>query len=114
MIPIRDTIPCVNRPYVTWTLMAINIIIFLLMQLMPEQMTQAFLYFFGMVAARYTYPEWAQQTGFPDDHYFSFISSMFLHGGWLHIIMNMLFMWIFADNIEDRMGKFRFILFYLI
>ena len=114
MIPIRDTIPCNNRPYVTWTLMAVNIVIFLLMQVMPEQTTQTFLYLYGMVPARYSYPEWALQVGLPDDHYFSFISSMFIHGGWLHIIMNMLFMWIFADNIEDRMGPFRFIIFYLI
>ncbi len=114
MIPIRDTIPCIHRPYVTWALMSINISIFLLMQLMSEQTLNTFLYYFGMVAARYTYPEWAQQAGFPDDHYFSFISSMFLHGGWLHIIMNMVFMWIFADNIEDRMGKTRFIIFYML
>jgi membrane associated rhomboid family serine protease len=52
--------------------------------------------------------------GFPHDAYFSFISSMFLHNGLLHIVMNMWFMWIFADNIEDCMGKVRFIVFYLL
>ncbi len=114
MIPIRDTIPCYCRPYVTWTLMAINILMFIWTLLMPEQQKQLFLYQYGFVAARYTFPEWALQMHFPNDHYFSFVSSMFLHGGWMHIIMNMLFLWIFADNIEDRMGPLRFLMFYFI
>ncbi|MGR9099374.1 MAG: rhomboid family intramembrane serine protease [Gammaproteobacteria bacterium] len=113
MIPIRDDIPCNTVPYVAWGLMSINIVIFLAMLIMPDFMTQKFMYLYGMVSARYTHPEWALHNGFPDDAYFSFFSSMFLHGGWLHIIMNMLFMWIFADNIEDRLGHARFFLFYV-
>ncbi len=114
MIPIRDTIPCYCRPYVTWALMAISIALFLLTRFMPQDIGQLFLYHYGMVAARYTHPGWAFQIGLLPDGYFSFLSSMFLHGGWWHIIMNMWFMWIFADNIEDRMGHGRFLVFYLL
>jgi membrane associated rhomboid family serine protease len=112
MIPVRDTIPCYHTPYVTWTLISVNVTVFLFMVAMPDSMAQNFVYLYGLVARRYTDPAWASLSGFPDDHYFSFLSSMFLHGGVLHIVMNMWFMWIFADNIEDRMGKVRFILFY--
>jgi len=114
MIPIRDSILCYHRPVVTWTLIAMNVAVFVIMLLMPVGMKQAFVFLYGMVGARYSHPEWAANVGFYDDHYLSFVTSMFLHGGWLHIIMNMLFMWIFADNIEDRMGRLRFITFYLL
>ncbi len=114
MIPIRDTIPCYSRPYVSWALIAINSIVFLLLQFMPEHVRQLFLFHYGMIPARYSHPEWARHMGFADDAYFSFISSMFIHAGWLHIIMNVWFIWIFADNIEDRMGHFRFLVFYFV
>ena len=114
MIPIRDSIPCYTRPYVSWAIMALCIMVFLMMLLMPDYMAQRFLYLYGMVPIRYTNPTWASHFGLPPDYYFSFVSSLFLHGGWAHIAMNMVFMWIFADNIEDLMGHRRFLLFYLL
>lgn len=114
MIPIRDSIPCNTTPYVTWVIMAICIGVYLLMLLMPDPMVQHFLYEYGMVPIRYTNPTWAQHFGLPPDYYFSFLSSLFLHGGWVHLLVNMLFMWIFADNIEDLMGHKRFVAFYLL
>ncbi len=114
MIPIRDSIPCHTKPIVTWSIMAICIAVFLLMNLMPDQMAQRFLYLYGMVPIRYSNPEWAYDFGLPPDHYLSFLTSLFLHGGWVHIIVNMIFLWIFADNIEDLMGHYRFIVFYLL
>lgn len=114
MIPIRDSIPCNTTPYVTWGIMAICIGVYLLMLLMPDSMAQHFLYRYGMVPLRYTNPTWSQHFGLPPDYYFSFLSSLFLHGGWLHLLVNMMFMWIFADNIEDLMGHKRFAAFYLI
>ena len=114
MIPIRDSVPCHCVPVVTWTLMAVNIIVFIVMLFMPAANKASFIYLYGMVAARYSHPEWAIHMGFPDDRYLSFMTSMFIHSGWTHIIANMLFMWIFADNIEDRMGKVRFIVFYFL
>lgn len=114
MIPIRDSIPCNIKPVVTWSIMAICMAVFLVMLLMPDQMAQRFLYLYGMVPIRYTNPRWAYDFGLPPDHYLSFLTSLFLHGGWLHIIVNMIFLWIFADNIEDIMGHYRFLAFYLI
>lgn len=114
MIPIRDSIPCNTTPYVTWGIMAICIGVYLLMLLMPDSMAQHFLYRYGMVPLRYTNPTWSRHFGLPPDYYFSFLSSLFLHGGWLHLLVNMMFMWIFADNIEDLMGHKRFVAFYLI
>ena len=114
MIPIRDTIPCFSRPLVTWSLMAINISLFIALLFIPDAEQILFLYKYGMVGARYTYPDWGARVGLLDDSYLSFLTSMFLHGGWGHLVMNMLFLWIFADNIEDVMGRFRFIIFYLL
>jgi len=114
MIPIRDTAPCYSRPYVTWALIAINLAVFAVMLLMPEALKRNFIYLYGMVAARYGHPEWALQMGFSNDYYFSLLSNMFLHSDWVHILMNVWFLWIFADNVEDRMGRGRFIGFYLL
>ena len=114
MIPIRDTIPCNCRPYVSWSIMAICIVVFAVMQLIPEQLSRQLIYFYGMVPIRYSDPQWAANFGLPPDSYLSFLTSLFLHGGWLHIVINMWFIWIFADNIEDRMGHGRFLIFYLL
>ena len=113
MIPIRDTAPCYTTPYVTWALMFICISLFLLLEISHDQVHHYVIYIFGMVPARYTNPEWAIAMGYPVDYHLSFITNLFLHGGWLHLIMNMWFLWIFADNVEDRMGHGRFIVFYL-
>jgi membrane associated rhomboid family serine protease len=72
------------------------------------------LYLLGIVPARYTHPDWAQRVGFRAADYWPFLTSMFVHGGWAHIIGNMWALWIFGDNVEDRMGPLRFTLFYLI
>lgn len=114
MIPIRDTAPCNSTPYITWSLMAICILIFLVMQLIPYELSYKIIYLYGMVPNRYANPGWGLANGMPFDGYLSFLTSLFLHGNWLHIIFNMWFMWIFADNVEDRMGRWRFLAFYLI
>lgn len=113
MIPIRDTAPCNITPIVSWAIMAICIAVFLLMQLLPVETQRYIVYLYGMVPIRYSDPQWAYSFGLPPDGYLSFLTSLFIHGGWVHIIINMLFMWIFADNIEDIMGHYRFLAFYL-
>ena len=113
MIPIRDNIECKRPPYVSWVIMGICIGIFLSMKMMPDELQRQLIYLYGMVPIRYSNPEWSAAFGLPFDGYFSFLSSLFLHGGWLHIIINMWFIWIFANSIEDRMGHGRFLAFYL-
>ncbi len=114
MIPIRDTAPCNSTPYMTWGLMAICMVIFLVMQVIPYELSYKWIYLYGMVPNRYANPQWGLAHGMPFDGYLSFFTSLFLHGGWVHIVMNMWFMYIFADNVEDRMGRWRFLAFYLI
>lgn len=114
MIPIRDTIPSRTAPLVTWTLIAVNTLIFLYqMTLDAEELRQLF-YLCGIVPARYTNPEWARWFGLPVDAYWPFLTTMFLHGGWVHLLGNMWTLWIFGDNVEDRMGRARFLAFYLL
>ena len=108
MLPLKDINPARSRAYVTWTLIAINVVLFLF-ELTLDGLGQldSFIYSFGVVPARFV------------EHPFSadiltVFSSMFLHGGWTHLLGNMLYLWIFGDNIEDRMGHLRFLMFYLI
>jgi membrane associated rhomboid family serine protease len=114
MLPIRDTIPSKNTPIGTWSIILINSVVFIFELMMPEPVLQAFFYYFGLVPARYSRPEFAAWLGLPIDDYWPFITSMFLHGGWLHIIGNMWTLYIFGDNVEERMGTWRFLAFYLI
>ena len=113
MIPLKDSIPCHSTPVVTWSIMAVCIAIFAVMVLLPDETVRQLLYRYGMTPIRYSKPDWAYSFGLPPDYYLSFLTSLFLNGGWLHIASNMIFMWIFADNIEDLMGHKRFLAFYL-
>lgn len=113
MLPIRDTIPSKFPPLMTWAIIGANSAIFLFeLALSPFQL-EALFYWFGIVPARYTHPDWALMLGFPIDNYWPFLTSMFLHSGWLHFIGNMWTLWIFGDNVEARMGPLRFLLFYI-
>jgi len=111
MIPIRDAIRSKNFPAVNVFLIGLNIIAFLWELLQGPNLKEVF-YLYGMVPLRYSNPELAAHfTSF--QQYFPFLTSMFLHGGFLHIIMNMWFLYIFGDNIEDRLGHIRYLVFYL-
>ncbi len=114
MFPIKDTIPHIGFPSITWTLIAINGIIFIFEISIPPDILQQLLFFFGLVPARYSYPSWALVHGLSVDDYLPFLTSMFLHGGLLHIVGNMWFLYIFGSSVEDRMGHLRFLIFYLL
>ncbi|PZR00515.1 MAG: rhomboid family intramembrane serine protease [Cereibacter sphaeroides] len=105
MFPIRDHNPSGRTPYVTWALIALNIVIFLLSlpQLGNETTAWRFFDHWGMV------PLYIIEGH--DLH--ALLTSMFLHGGWMHLLGNMLFLWIFGDNLEDEMGHGGLLLFYL-
>jgi membrane associated rhomboid family serine protease len=114
VIPIHDTVPRRGSPFVTWMLIAANSLVFLLeLSFHPKALERLF-YLFGVVPARYAHPEWAAVVGLAGGGALPFLTSLFLHGGWLHVIGNMWFLWIFGDNVEDRMGHFPFLLFYIL
>ncbi|GAB4155755.1 MAG: rhomboid family intramembrane serine protease [Planctomycetaceae bacterium] len=114
MLPLQTTVVSRHPPVVTWVLIAFNALFFYFeLQMSPESL-ERFTYLFGIVPARYTHPEWAARVGFPIDEYWPFLTSMFLHGGWAHIIGNMWTLWLFGQHVEDRMGPFRFLSFYLL
>jgi len=112
MIPIRDTQPSTCFPVVTYILMGINLLVFIL-QMQIGFDNQAFFYAYGLVPAKYTVHEMTRYFSL-GNQFFSFFSYMFLHGGFLHFIGNMWFLYIFGDNVEEHFGALRFLGFYLI
>src|SRR5829696_1342626 len=99
MIPLRDVIPSRTTPYITIALIAVNAIVFLYQFLLGDAV-EALIIYWGLVPAAFS---WV-----------TVFTSMFLHGGFLHFGGNMLYLWIFGDNVEDRMGHGRFLVFYLL
>ncbi|MBW1812918.1 MAG: rhomboid family intramembrane serine protease [Deltaproteobacteria bacterium] len=112
MIPLRDNIPSKNVPIVNTIIIGINIVIYLAELTQGESLT-SFIYMYGLVPARYSIPEITAYFSI-GQQLFSFISFMFLHGSFLHILGNMWMLYIFGDNIEGRLGAFRYLIFYLL
>jgi membrane associated rhomboid family serine protease len=112
MIPIRDQIQSKSYPVVTRGIIGVNILVFLY-QMMQGENLERFIYMYGLVPARYSVPEVAAHFS-SGEQVFALFSFMFLHGGFLHILGNMWFLHIFGDNVEDRIGSTRFLLFYLL
>lgn len=100
MIPLRDVIPSRTTPFVTVGIIAVNVLAFWFELSLTPAHRHDFLMDFGLVPADFA---WS-----------TLVSSMFLHGGWLHIIGNMWYLWIFGDNVEDRLGHGRYLVFYLL
>jgi membrane associated rhomboid family serine protease len=112
MIPIRDAIRSKTFPVVNLLIIVLNVLAFLWQFSLGPQLKEAFL-LYGIVPIRYSDPGLsAQFTTF--EQVFPFIASMFLHGGLFHILGNMWFLYIFGDNIEDRLGHIRYLIFYLL
>ncbi|WP_272700518.1 rhomboid family intramembrane serine protease [Desulfovibrio sp. Fe33] len=114
MIPIRDNVPRVTRPYAVAAIIAVNALVFLFVANLPPQSLARVYHLFGVVPARFFEPGWAAWAGYPDTMGWPFLTYMFLHGGWLHVILNMWMLWIFGDNIEDVTGHGWFVLFYVL
>jgi membrane associated rhomboid family serine protease len=100
VIPLRDVIPSRTVPFVTVTIIIVNALAWLLEISMPPDDLNRFLTTYGVVPARFV----------P----ITLLTSMFLHGGWSHIIGNMWYLWIFGDNVEDAFGHGRYLVFYLL
>ncbi len=112
MIPIRDTKFSSTRPVATYTLIGITAFVFLI-QLMAGLQNQEILYTYGLVPAKYNVKSISIYFSFTN-HIFSLFSYMFLHGGFFHFAGNMLFLFVFGDNVEDYLGHFRYICFYVL
>ena len=114
MFPIRDSVKSESTPVITRGLVLVNALVFLMELTFRGVAREKLFYLYGIVPKRFTHPGWAEYVGFPAHHYLPLLTHQFLHGGWLHVISNMWALWIFGDNVEDRMGSFRFLIFYLL
>lgn len=100
MFPVRDTQPSHSFPIVTVLLITVNIIVFFQELLLPQWELNHLISHYGVVATHFQYQD--------------LLTSLFLHGGWLHLLSNMWFLWIFGDNVEDILGHVKYLAFYLI
>jgi rhomboid family protein len=112
VIPLRDSVPVRSWPVVTWALIGVNVWVFFYEVLLGPEL-EAFVRTWGFVPARYfllTEVDPSNWTG----RYLPLLTSMFVHGGWAHLIGNMIYLWIFGDNVEDRLGHLRYLVLYLL
>jgi membrane associated rhomboid family serine protease len=100
VIPLRDVVPSRTTPYITITIIALNALAWLFELSLPHDVLNEFIRLYGVVPASF------DKT--------TLVTSMFLHGSWSHVLGNMWYLWIFGDNVEDRVGHGRFIVFYLL
>ncbi len=112
MIPIRGTIPSRHYPVVNMLIIVANIFFFMV-EMSQGDALDRFIYIYGLVPARYSLFQLAAHFTF-SEQMFSFISFMFLHGSFWHLAGNMWFLYIFGDNVEDRLGHLRYLFFYLL
>lgn len=111
MIPLRDNIQSSTVPFVTYALIGANVLVFLF-ELSLGSNLQQFIHIFGVVPARVT-TILHEAPGLIHFAVIPFFTSLFLHGGWLHLLGNMLYLYIFGDNVESALGHLRYLLFYL-
>ena len=114
MIPLKDDNPTDNKPIVTYWLIGICVFVFIVELSSVSYRTGAFFYSFGLIPSVLLGHTQLSQDLYVIPALLTIFSSMFVHGGFMHLIGNMLYMWIFADNIEDNLGPKRFITFYLL
>ena len=114
MIPLKDDNPTSSLPIVTYFLIGICILVFLAQLGSQSYKTGQLFYSYGLIPSVLMGHDQLPMDLYVVPAYLTIFSSMFMHGGFMHIIGNMLYMWIFADNIEDDLGPSRFVIFYLL
>lgn len=100
MIPIHDSQRSYSTPYATILLIAVNALVFLFQLSLDPFTRNDFVFAFGLVPDRF--------------HFSAIFTSMFMHGGWMHLLGNMLFLWVYGDNVEDILGHGKYLLFYML
>jgi membrane associated rhomboid family serine protease len=115
MIPLKDDIPVERFPFITLALIAINALVYIYQLTLPSLQSEALIFSYGAIPYNLTHPlakDLLYVTALPPT--LTIFSAMFLHGGFIHLASNMLYLWIFGDNIENALGHLRYLLFYLI
>ena len=113
MIPIRTSVEVQEIPGAVIGLIIANVVVFLVQSGLPTDLAEQFIYHNALVPARYTQPEFASELGLDPGNFLPILTNSFMHGGWLHLIVNMWTLWIFGRALEERLGAPRFVLFYL-
>ncbi|NPA54141.1 MAG: rhomboid family intramembrane serine protease [Aquificae bacterium] len=103
MIPIKDNVPTRRKPILTITLIIINVLVFLYEVSLPPEELDLFIHRYGLLPADILHL-----------NLLPLITHMFLHGSWAHLFGNMIFLWVFGNNVEDALGRIKFIIFYIV
>jgi membrane associated rhomboid family serine protease len=111
-IPLKDLNPRRTFPFVNSLLIAVNVLVFFYELTLPPHAEAALAYTFGTVPARF--PSFLVGHSSFESAFLPLLTSMFLHSGWLHIAGNMLFLWVFGDNVEDFFGHLQYLVFYIV
>ena len=114
MFPISDDNPRIGTPYVTWSVIGACVLVFFWQVSLGASGGEIAIYEFGMIPARLLGTAALDPELIAVPAWSTVFTSMFMHGGWLHLGFNMLFLWIFGDNVEDSMGHARYLIFYLV
>lgn len=114
MFPLKTNVAIRFAPIVTWSLILVNVYIFIIQSTLSEHEARLLLMQYGLIPAAFFHPEWAASQGLEGGRLLPFLTNIFMHGGWAHIIFNMWTLYIFGPAIEDRLGAGRFLAFYLL
>jgi membrane associated rhomboid family serine protease len=114
MLPIKDEQPRYSTPYVTWFLIALNLMIFLFESTLDAQSLRLLIHQFAVVPYHLLVLLHGSPRYSVEQVFLPFVTSLFLHGSWMHVIGNMWFLFIFGDNVEDYLGHFKYLMFYLL
>ena len=109
MSPLKDRLMRHRFPFVNVTLLLLNVAVFFFEWSLNEPQLNALIFDYGFVPARFF-----DASGWGMERIYPLFTAMFLHGGWFHLLSNMLSLWIFGDNVEDRLGHVTYLVFYLV
>jgi len=114
MLPLKDDQVRYSTPYVTWFLIGLNLLIFLFESTLDAQGLRQVVHQFAVVPYHVLVLLRGSPRYSPEQVFLPFLTSLFLHGSWMHVIGNMWFLFIFGDNVEDFLGHFKYLIFYLV
>jgi membrane associated rhomboid family serine protease len=113
VFPFIDTAPRASRPIAVFGLIAANVVVFLWMQSLPPRLLEAAIVHYAVIPIAYTDPRYALSLGLDPTNFLPMLTDMFMHGGWMHLIFNMWFLWIFGPAMERRFGSLGFLVLYV-